>query len=293
MKRIACVLLLLVFTAPVFAEDQLYEQKQDVVYGETNGIGLLMDVFVPTVPKNGLAIVDIASGSWHSDRGKIRDHQMAKFYDVFCGKGYTVFAVRPGSRTKFTAEEMVVNVKRGIRWVKSHAAEYGVDPNRLGLAGASAGAHLASLTVVTTEAGDPNAKDEMKRIGTDVAAVGIFFPPTNFLEWGEGKPDFKLIGEILFHGGIDCHSEAEIEAKAREISPALRLNGVTPPFLIWHGDADPLVPLQQSEYFVAKLKEVGTDVEFHVKPGGAHPWMTIPEEVAMMGDWFDVKLGAK
>jgi acetyl esterase/lipase len=174
--------------------------------------------------------------------------------------------------------------------VKAHAGEYGIDPNRVGLAGASAGAHLAALTVVRTEAADPNARDAMRKMGTDVAAVGIFFPPTNFLQWGDGKPDFKMIGDILFEGGIDCQSEAEIEAEARDISPALNLTAKTPPFLIWHGDADPLVPLQQSEFFVQELKKVGTDVEFHIKPGGAHPWLTIPEEVAMMVDWFDSKL---
>lgn len=291
LRRLALIVCVLV-AIPAFAEDLVYEQTEDVVFGETNGIGLLMDVFVPTVPKNGLAIVDIASGAWHSDRGKIRDHKMARFYDFFCGKGYTVFAIRPGSRSKFTAEEMVANVKTGIRWVKAHAGEYSIDPNRVGLTGASAGGHLASLTVVTTEAGDPNARDEMKRIGTDVAAVGIFFPPTNFLQWGDGQPDFKMIGDILFAGGIDCQTPEEIEAKAREISPALRVNGPTPPFLIWHGDADPLVPLQQSEFFVEKLKAAGTDVEFYIKKGGAHPWMTIPEEVAMMADWFDSKLAA-
>lgn len=289
MKRLALIFCVLI-ACPAFAEDLVYEQTEDMVYGEMNGIGLLMDVFVPTVPKNGLAIVDIASGAWHSDRGKIRDHKMARFYDLFCGKGYTVFAIRPGSRSKFTADEMVANVKTGIRWVKAHAGEYGIDPNRVGLTGASAGGHLASLTVVRTEAGDPNARDAMKKIGTDVAAVGIFFPPTNFLMWGDSKPDFKMIEDILFTGGIDCQTEEEIEAKATSISPALNVTGPTPPFLIWHGDADPLVPLQQSEFFVAKLKEVGTDVEFYVKPGGAHPWMTIPEEVAKMADWFDSKL---
>jgi acetyl esterase/lipase len=143
MKRFALIVTLLI-ACPVFAEDLVYEQVEDLVYGETNGIGLLMDVFTPTVPKNGLAIVDIASGAWHSDRGKIRDHKMARFYDVFCGKGYTVFAIRPGSRSKFTAEEMVNNVKTAIRWVKAHAGEYAIDPNRVGLAGASAGGHLAS-----------------------------------------------------------------------------------------------------------------------------------------------------
>ena len=59
--------------------------------------GSSSDMFTPTGAKNGLAIVDIASGAWHADRGKIRDHQTAQMYTIFCSKGYTVFAVRPGS----------------------------------------------------------------------------------------------------------------------------------------------------------------------------------------------------
>ena len=81
-------------------------------------------------------------------------------------------------------------------------------------------------------------------------------------------------------------------AEARKVSPALNISRKTPPFIIWHGDADPLVPLQQSEFFVEKLKEAGTDVELHVKAGGAHPWLTIAEEVGHVADWFDAKLGA-
>ena len=280
-----------VFSAAyAWSDDLPYEQRQDLVYGEVHGTGLLMDVFVPTGTKNGIGIIDVASGSWHSDRGKIRDHKMARMYDIFCGKGYTVFAIRPGSRTKYTVNEMIANVNTGIRYVKAHAEEYGIEAERLGIMGASAGAHLASLAVVRAQDGDPDAKDALRRYSTHVAAVGIFFPPTNFIEWGEGKPDFRRLGDVLFSGGIDGHSEDEIEARAREISPALNVNGKTPPFIVWHGDADFLVPLQQSEFFVEQLKAAGTDVKLHVKAGGGHPWITIHEEVGHISDWFDRQL---
>ena len=274
-------------TGHAWPDDLPYEQRQDLVYGEVHGTGLLMDVFVPTGTKNGIGIIDVASGSWHSDRGKIRDHKLARMYDIFCGKGYTVFAIRPGSRTKYTVNEMIANVNTGIRYVKAHAEEYGVDPDRLGITGASAGAHLASLAVVRAQDGNADAKDALRRQSTHVAAVAIFFPPTNFIQWGEGKPDFERIGDVLFSGGIDGRSDDEIEARAREISPALNIKGKTPPFIIWHGDADPLVPLQQSEFFVEQLKAAGTEVELHIKAGGAHPWMTIPEEVEHISEWFD------
>ena len=84
------------------AADPPYTQTKNVVFAEVDGIGLVMDVFTPTGTSNGLGMVDVASGAFHSDRGKIEDHRRAKVYDIFCGKGYTVFAVRPGSITKFT-----------------------------------------------------------------------------------------------------------------------------------------------------------------------------------------------
>jgi len=188
---------------------------------------------------------------------------------------------------------MLDNVRYGIRWVRAHADEYGIDPERVGITGASAGGHLASLAAVRPQAGDPDAKNPIMRHGSDVAAVGVFFPPTHFLQWGDEKPDLERLGEILFPGGINGRSEADIEARAVAISPALGITGATPPFLIWHGDADPVVPLQQSEVFVAALQENGGEVTLKVKPGGAHPWLTIPEEVEDMANWFDEQLGAE
>ncbi|PCJ53528.1 MAG: esterase [Candidatus Hydrogenedentota bacterium] len=288
-SRIALSCMILLSSTAIAATP--YEQHQDLVYGESHGAGLLMDVFVPTGKKNGLAIIDIASGAWNSDRGKIRDHKMAQMYDIFCGRGYTVFAIRPGSVSRFTGKDMLANVNQGIRFVKAHADEYGIDADRLGITGASAGGHLASLAAVTAIDGNPKDRDKSKRIGTGVKAVAVFFPPTHFLDWGdEGMPNFAQIGPLLFPGGIAGKSDEDVKKRAREISPALQVTGSTPPFLIWHGDADPLVPLQQSEVFIKVLQDAGSDATLKVKPGGAHPWMTIPEEVADIADWFDEKL---
>lgn len=267
-----------------------YDQKVDVVYGEVHGTGLLMDVFTPKEKPNGLAIVDVVSGAWHSDRSKIRDHTLAQLYRIFCSHGYTVFGIRPGSRSRYTALEMATHVKLGIRYVKLHAAEYKIDPERLGLTGASAGGHLATLVAVTPEAGNPEAKQPLQRLDTQVRAAAVFFPPTDFLDWN-GKPaDSQMLADLLFLGGIKGHSEEEIQERAREISPAQLVKAPPVPFLLIHGDADPLVPLQQSHKMVSALKAAGGTAKLIVKPGGGHPWMTLPEEVKIMADWFDQNL---
>ncbi len=266
-----------------------YEQKIDVVYAEAHGTGLLMDVFTPKGKTNGLGIIDVVSGAYHSDRGKIRDHMLAQVYALFCGRGYTVFAVRPGSRTRYTALEMDAHVKSAIRFVKAHAAEYRIDSERLGITGASAGGHLATLAALTPADGKASGS-LLERQSTGIKAAAVFFPPTDFLDW-DGKPaDFEKLGDLLFLGGVGKHSDEEIRKAAEAISPARLVKAPVVPFLMIHGDADPLVPLQQSQKLVQALKAAGGSAELIVKPGGGHPWLTIPVEVKVMVDWFDKRL---
>src|SRR5688572_6302328 len=133
------------------SQEAPYLHRENIVYGEVHGVGLLMDIFTPKGESNDLGIIDVISGAWHSDRGKIGEHVRAQTFDILCEKGYTVFAIRPGSLTKFSVPEMVENLNLGIRWVKQHSDEYEIDPKRLGLMGASAGGHLACLAAITAE----------------------------------------------------------------------------------------------------------------------------------------------
>jgi acetyl esterase/lipase len=293
---IAAVTLLGIPAIVATAQDASYSQRENVVYGEAHGVGLLMDVFTPTGEANGLGIVDIISGAWHSDRGKIRDHARAQTFQILCGKGYTVFAVRPGSVTKFTVPEMLANINVGIRWVKEHADEYKIDAHSLGLMGASAGGHLACLAAVTAANG--NATESLQHgADTQVKAVAVFFPLTDFLDFN-GKPVDarssdgmgRLVQRLAFPQGPSDVSDTELIRTLTDISPARLVTPAAPPFLLIHGDADPIVPLQQSERMVSALKEKGVSAELIVKHGGAHPWLTIHEEVLILADWFDKRL---
>jgi acetyl esterase/lipase len=276
----------------------IYQQQKDVIYGDSDGVGLAMDVFTPTGAKNGIGIIDVASGAWHSDRGKIRDHMRAQVYDIFCGKGYTVFAVRPGSITRFSVPDMIGHLRLATKWVQEHAAQYGIDPQNLGITGGSAGGHLTSLLVVSTPAGkDGNVDQPFK-------AVGIFFPPTDFIHYRSKKAtnfekdersrrQIRGLAVPRGEGGDAPLNGEQLTELARKISPALLVDRKQPPFLIIHGDADPLVPLRQSEILVEALKKQGGSAELIVKKGGGHPWFTINEEVKVMADWFDTQLKPK
>jgi acetyl esterase/lipase len=279
-------------------ETPSYVQAQNVVFGEVHGTGLLMDVFTPKGAPNGLGIVDVASGAWYSDRSKIRDHTLAQIYEIFCSRGYVVFAVRPGSKTRYTALEMDQHVKMAVRFIKENADEYKIDRNKIGLTGASAGGHLATLASLTPLTSDPNSKNKVERHDTTVAAVAVFFPPTDFLEWRDGNTiDPKVLAPLLAVGGtatldskLDGASGDEFHKMAKAISPLYQVGKPTIPFLLIHGDADEVVPLSHSQKLVNAIRSGGGDAELIIKAGGGHPWLTLPVEVAVMADWFDRKL---
>jgi len=269
--------------------DVPYVQHKDVPFADAYGVALVMDIFVPKEKPNGLGIIDVASGAWSSDRSKIRDHERAQMYNIFGSKGYTVFAIRPGSISKFSAPEMHAHLKQGIRWVKEHAADYKIDPNRLGLTGASAGGHLACLAAV-----DPDEAKDGKP-DTRVYAVGVFFPPTDFTTGFATRVDGtrpSLLDRLALPRDPGDANGQDRKKLIERISPAKLVTDKAPPFLLIHGDADPLVPLQQSEVMVAALKEKNVPAELIVKKGGGHPWLTIHEEVKVMADWFDARLAA-
>ena len=283
-------LLLALALLPAFGRgDDSYVQHENVVYAEEHGVGLLMDVFVPKGEKNGRGIIDVVSGSYYSDRGKLREHQQAQVYQIMCGKGFTVFAIRPGSITKFCIPEMLKHINAGIRWVKEHAKEYGIDPTQLGLTGASAGGHLATLAMVTADD------------ATRVKAVAVFFPATDFMDWN-GKPmDRSADGSVSKRALSFAYPPGQGEGKKldevgealKALSPARLVKPDLPPYLTIHGDADTTVPLQQSQKMVAELKAKGNSAELIVKPGGGHPWLTIPEEVVVLTDWLAKHLISK
>jgi len=294
-KTVGTILALLVVCISAAAENEApYRQTKDVIYGETDGVGLLMDVFAPARsdgPGHGLGIICATSGAWKSDRWMMEAHQRIGIFDVLCSHGYTVFALRPGCLSGFTALEMLDHLKVGIRYVKAHAADYGVDANRLGLTGTSAGGHLALLTGMCAEPANPAAEEPLEKFGTDVKAIGVFCPPTDFLDWEGKKYGLNLMEwKLAFRDGANGKSEAQKEEAAKVVSPFHQIKPGLPPFLFVHGNADSVIPVQQSVKMVKALQEAGNSVELIIKEGGDHSWPTMREEFDKMATWFDGKL---
>ncbi len=182
--------------------------------------------------------------------------------------GYAVASVnyRLSQHAKFPAQ--IEDCKAAIRFLRAHAGEYGVDPERVGVWGASAGGHLAALLGTTGHTRDFDAGDHLDQ-SSRVQCVIDWFGPTDFLRYGNppepGADTPESAITDLLGGTIsqDC-------AQARRASPVYFVQPDAAPFLIVHGDADRVVPLQQSEELDAALKKAGVESTLEVVPGAGH-----------------------
>lgn len=271
------------------AQDHSYKRTEDVIYGRKFGTALTLDVFQPTKASNGCAVIYMVSGGWFSAKEAVN----VKLYQAFLDRGYTVFAVVHGSQPKFTIPEVTQDIHRAVRFVRANAAKWGVNPDKFGIAGASAGGHL-SLTMGTQGGpGKPDANDPVDRASSAVQAVACFFPPTDFLNYGQPGEDAVGVGTLKnFKAAFGPRADTEEGRKqlGREISPANFITPKLPPTLIIHGDADKLVPYQQAEVFVNKAKEAGVKAQLINRPGKAHGWPELVNDLRLLADWFDEHL---
>jgi acetyl esterase/lipase len=295
-----CWALVLAGSSPLRAQDTAETARtRDVIYGRKFGLALTMDVFVPKKP-NGIGVIHVVSGGWFSRPESVKP----EYYKEYLRRGYTVFAVVHGSQPKFTIPEILEDMNRAVRFIRYHAADYKIDPNRLGIFGTSAGGHLSLMQGLAGTAGDPKAKDPVDRVSSRVQSVACFFPPTDFLNWGEeGKELNVRTLQAPFTAAVDFKEfdrskalylsvtdEEKVRQILRKISPITHVSADDPPTLILHGDEDPLVPLQQSKIILEKLKQAGVPAELIVKKGAGHGWFTMIDDMKSCADWFDKHL---
>ncbi len=268
-----------------------YKHCHDVVYAEAHGIGLIMDVFYPKDTMTGYGVVDVIGSGWHSDRVVLIEHIGLGVIDALCDRGLTVFAVSPGSVTLFTGLQMVRHIHAAIRHIKNRAETYHIDPHCLGIMGASAGGHLAALAALAPQQGHPAAHDPLRRWTTNIVAAGVFFPPTDLLEYGGQRFDRFQIegfdpGRLLFHDGLADKTDDDIRARLTALSPARIRVHTPPPFMIVQGKADPIVPWEQAEKLAASLRAAGGSATLVYKETGGHVWPDISQEIGDMAQWF-------
>src|ERR1035438_6773771 len=169
-----------------------YKRIEDVIYGRKYGTALTLDVFQPSSP-NGFGVIFLVSGGWFSSHDT--PNMVTVNYDsikAFLDRGYTVFAVVHGSQPKYTILEIVQDLHRAVRFIRHNASEYGINPDHLGITGSSSGGQLALMIATQGGNGMSNAPDPVDRESSAIEAAAVFFPPTDFLNWG--APGIDAVG---------------------------------------------------------------------------------------------------
>jgi acetyl esterase/lipase len=208
-----------------------------------------------------------------------------------------VFQVVHGSQPKFMLPEIVEDIHRAVRFIRAHASEYGVDPNRLGISGGSAGGHLSLMMGAYGGPGKPDAKDPIDRESSAVQAVACFFPPTDLLNYGEtGKSALRILTLKSYwpvFGVSDKTTDEEGEKIGRALSPIYGVTEKMPPTFIIHGDADALVPVQQAQRIIAKIEECKVPCKLDVRKGKLHGWAGMEQDIVLFAEWFEHHLTKK
>jgi len=261
-------------------------ELRDLAYVTSGHERQKLDLFLPAGATNPLpVIVWIHGGAW---KGGSKEQCPAL---RFVAHGYAVASLnyRLSQHAVFPAQ--IEDCRAAIRWLRVHASEHKLDPDRIGVWGASAGGHLVALLGT---GGDVKVFDvgENLNVSSRVQAVVDFFGPTDFTQMNKFAPkdgpfdhDAPDSPESLLIGG----AVQQNKDKAAQASPLTYISKDDPPFLIMHGDKDNIVPYQQSELLRDALQKAGVPVTLKILTGAGHGFAG-PEIEKQVTEFFEAHL---
>ena len=298
-RATSATIILICLAIPLHAQDS-GSVMPDLVYGHKAGMALTLDVFMPPGEANGAIVLNMVSGGWVS---RYTEPERARpRYEALLDKGFTVVAVRHGSSPRFNVPEAYADVNRAVRFMRLHAPHFGLDPDRMGVYGGSAGGHLSLMLGLDSDEGDPDATDEVLRMSSRVAAVVANYPPVDLRQRSAPSREFPATlpdDALFFAGGLvpDAAAERFVALQFEDelgasVSPILHVSADDPPTLLIHGDADALVDINNSEMIHEAFVKSGVETDLVVVAGAGHGFRG--EDAAQASDalvaWFEEHL---
>ena len=237
----------------------------DIEYGRAGGESLKLDAYVPDGAGPFPTVILVHGGGWTAGdkSGGPRKALIAPMQEPLARAGFAWFSINYRLAPQHPYPACIDDVETAIRWVKAHAAEYRLDPQRIALSGESAGGHLVALAAVRA--------DERTRL----AAIVPFYAPSDLA--GRVTPGAPLPANYVALFGRTTADESAL-ALLRAASPLSYVKPGLPPFLLVHGNADARVPYDQSTKFQAKLRAAGVRCDLLTIEGGGHGmagWATV------------------
>ncbi len=253
--RLAPVVLSLVITSS-FAVAVEADIQRDIVYGHKDGMALVMDIYQPEGEANGAGVAYLVSAGFNSTL-RVQDRYEFRFMPLV-EAGFTVFAVRHGSSPRYKVPDAYSDVVQAMQFIGANSHRFGVDADRFGVFGSSAGGLLSLLVGLNDKTADGA---ELFRPSAVVAYMAPSAVRVRQERVGiESRPG---LSERSPAWGFD-------PALAAALSPVNHVSADDPPVLLVHGDADEVVPISNSELMHAALNDFGVTTKFVVIEGAPH-----------------------
>jgi acetyl esterase/lipase len=259
---------------------------RDIAYVTDGHERQKLDLFIPPGATTPLPlIIWVHGGAWKT--GSKENCPALRYLQ----RGYAVASInyRLSQHAVFPAQ--IEDCKAAVRWLRAHANEHNLDPDRFAAWGSSAGGHLAALLGTSGEVKSFDVGANLA-FSSRVQAVVDFFGPTDFTQMSKFAPpngpfdhDAADSPEALLIGGaVQQH-----KAKAAKANPITYITRDDPPFLILHGDKDNIVPYQQSELLRDALRKSGVAVTLKIIEGAGHG-LGGPDIDRQVADFFEKHL---
>jgi acetyl esterase/lipase len=247
--------------------------EKDIVFGKGGDIDLHLDIYRPPAGTGKrMATIHIHGGGFSGGS----KNTLTERVPPYARRGYVALAVqyRLTGQAKWPAQ--IEDVKAAIRWTRANAKALGVDPDRIGVVGHSAGGHLALFAAGTPNRPEFEGKGGTPGIGTEVIACCAYYPAT------EIRPRADGTANNLLAAGSD-------ETAHRAASPVTHVAAGFPPTVIFHGTADTTIPVESSERFFKLLRDAKVPAELHAIDGVPHVFDSnreFAEMAAGLADFF-------
>ena len=260
--------------------------EKNIEYGKGGETSLKLDLYSPKNHSKPVpAVVFIHGGAWKGGYRQMYHYYCVKFAE-HCYVAATI-SYRLTGEAPFPAA--VEDTKCAVRWVRANAEKLGIDPKRIGVAGGSAGGHLAMMIAYSSDVPQLDGKGGHADVSSRVQAVVDLYGPTDLTDEAAKTREevIRFLGGKKFDEAPDTY---------RLASPITHVTKDDPPTLILHGSIDSTVPIHQAELLVERLKENGVEYEFDCVKGWPHA-MDLAFDVnrhciAKMFDFFDKYLGS-
>lgn len=187
------------------------------------------------------------------------DHEGKQIAGWLNNLGISAFVLKYRLGPEYHYPGELWDAQRAIRYVRAHAREFGINPDRIGVWGFSAGGHLASTAGTHFDRGDPNGADPIDKQSSRPDFMILAYPVITFLE------PYAHLGSL--HALLGEKPDPQL---VRSLSNELQVTPQTPPAFLFHTSDDPVVPVQNSVQFYLALRQAGVPAEMHIYLHGRH-----------------------